>query len=213
MTSPGHILPTPKQARSALSTSRLLDAAAELIAEGGYDRMTLAAIGERAGYSHGLVSGRFGSKEGLLWALIDRMVNDWRESLLLPAVGDTTGAEALHTMLNALHDSWQRIPARMRALSGLMFEALLPVPILHHHVAQLHRELRRSVQDTVEGGIADGSVGEATDAAAVSRLLVGALRGAVYQALLDPEGLAIKQALADVHTLVDVLLPHPDPKR
>ena len=75
MASPEPVLPTPKQARSEVSTGKLLDAAAELISEGGYERMTLAAIGKRAGYSHGLVTARFGSKEGLLWALVDRMVN------------------------------------------------------------------------------------------------------------------------------------------
>jgi len=47
----------------------LLDAAADLIAEGGYEAMTLAAVGERAGYSRGLVTARFGSKDQLLEAL------------------------------------------------------------------------------------------------------------------------------------------------
>ena len=44
--------------RSELSTRRLLDAAGELIVEGGYEAMTLAAVGERAGYSRGLPAHR-----------------------------------------------------------------------------------------------------------------------------------------------------------
>jgi AcrR family transcriptional regulator len=43
-----------------VSTRRLIQAAAELLTERGYERTTLAAIGERAGYSAGLVTGRFG---------------------------------------------------------------------------------------------------------------------------------------------------------
>ena len=59
------------QERSDLSTARLLDAAAELIEEGGYEAMTVAAVGERAGYSRGLVTARFGSKEPDKFAGID----------------------------------------------------------------------------------------------------------------------------------------------
>lgn len=197
----------PKQARSELSTSRLLDAAAELIAEGGYERMTLAAIGRRAGYSHGLVTARFGSKEGLLWALVERMVVDWRENLLAPAIGQSLGAAAVHTLLAELGDSWRRSPARMRALYILMFEALLPVPLLHDRMAELHRDLRRGLQESIERGIAAGIVESGVDAGAVARLILGGLRGAVYQAMLDPDDVTVDRALADLGALVDALLP------
>jgi len=36
--------------------------------------MTLAAVGERAGYSRGLATARFGSKDELLRALVERIV-------------------------------------------------------------------------------------------------------------------------------------------
>ena len=48
--------------RSDLSTSELLRAAARLIAEKGYGRTSLVEIATEAGYSHGLVTIRFGSK-------------------------------------------------------------------------------------------------------------------------------------------------------
>src|SRR5437764_2201484 len=87
--------PQPKQARSELSTTRLLDAAAELIAEVGYDRATLAQIGERAGYSHGLVTRRFGSKENLLWTLVERMTVQWSEQRLRPSLAGLVGIDAV----------------------------------------------------------------------------------------------------------------------
>ncbi|MEU6573464.1 TetR/AcrR family transcriptional regulator [Streptomyces sp. NPDC046805] len=202
-------LPAPKQARSELSTSRLLDAAADLIAEGGYERMTLSAIAKRAGYTHGLVTSRFGSKEGLLWALVERMVVDWSHTLLLPTVSGQTAAAAIHTSIDALRDSWRRAPSRMRALYILMFEALMPIPLLHQRMAELHRDLRRSVQDAVERGISDGSLSGRIDSARVARLIVGALRGAVYQAMLDPDEVSLDDALVDVQTMVDAILPEP----
>jgi AcrR family transcriptional regulator len=202
-------MPVPKQSRSELSTSRLLDAAAELIAEGGYERMTLAAIGERAGYSHGLVTARFGSKEGLLWALMERMVVDWQDNLLKPALGHDTGVIALKTMFKQLGVSWRRNPQRMRAFYILMFEALLPVPLLNDRVVEIHREFRSGVAELIGRGITSGQIENRVDVERVTRLLIGALRGAVYQAMLDPAEVAISDALTDLELLVDALLPPP----
>lgn len=56
--------------RREASEQRLLVAAAELIAEEGFAAASLQRIGERAGYSRGLASQHFGSKDGLVSALI-----------------------------------------------------------------------------------------------------------------------------------------------
>src|SRR5690606_37191431 len=67
----------PVQDRSVLSTRQLLEAAGALIAERGYENTSIAAIGERAGYSRGLVTARFGTKQNLLNVLLDRITFDW----------------------------------------------------------------------------------------------------------------------------------------
>jgi AcrR family transcriptional regulator len=192
-----------------MSTAKLLDAAAELISEGGYERMTMAAIGKRAGYSHGLVTARFGSKEGLLWALVERMVNDWRAESLGPSLENQSSIDVLHTMLDLLGKSWRRSPTRMLALYILMFEALLPVRLLHERMAELHEELRRSMADLIGRSIAAGSIADTVDVEAAARLIVGSLCGAVYQAMLDHHRVPVKDALADVGVLIDLLLPPP----
>jgi AcrR family transcriptional regulator len=46
-----------------------LDAAMELVASRGVRAVTLAAVGEAAGYSRGIVTHQFGSRSGLLDAL------------------------------------------------------------------------------------------------------------------------------------------------
>ncbi|WP_416969543.1 TetR/AcrR family transcriptional regulator [Streptomyces sp. 4F14] len=192
--------PSPKQSRSELSTTRLLDAAAELIAEGGYERMTLAAIGKRAGYSPALVTARFGSKEGLLATLLDRITVVWADETLAPAVGRHTGAAALHRFVEELRVSWARDPHQMSALYVLMFEAVLPTPFLRERMAALHRDLRASVERRVVEAVPEA------DAASVAMLIVSGLRGAVYQSLLDPGAVPIEAALRALDQLIDALL-------
>ena len=58
--------------RRAESDDRLLTAAAEIIAGEGYLALTLERVGERAGFSRGLASRKYGSKDGLIEALIRR---------------------------------------------------------------------------------------------------------------------------------------------
>jgi len=55
--------------RRAVAEASLLAAAVEVIVEGGVRGLTLARVGERAGYSRGSVSHHFGSKRGLMETL------------------------------------------------------------------------------------------------------------------------------------------------
>ena len=56
--------------RREQAEQRLLEAALAIVAQRGSIRMTLAEIGEAAGYSRGLPAHRFGSKAGLLRSLV-----------------------------------------------------------------------------------------------------------------------------------------------
>ena len=64
--------------RKAETRSRLLDAAAELFAAQGIDAVSVDAVAEAAGRTSGAVYAHFGSKHGLLLALLDA----WKDSLL-----------------------------------------------------------------------------------------------------------------------------------
>lgn len=64
----------PQQNRSIESTNRMLDAAEELIAEGGPDALTIEAVVTRAGTSIGSFYARFGDRRGLLVAVQDRFL-------------------------------------------------------------------------------------------------------------------------------------------
>lgn len=62
----------PRQARSQETLERLLDAAEQLVAEKGFDDATIAELVRRAGSSVGAFYARFRDKEGLLYALYER---------------------------------------------------------------------------------------------------------------------------------------------
>jgi len=62
------------------SREKILDAAAELVAEIGAGRLTLDAVAERAGLSKGGLLYNFPTKDALLQAMIQRMIDQVVES-------------------------------------------------------------------------------------------------------------------------------------
>jgi len=67
-----------QQERKAETRARLLAAAADLFAEQGIDAVSVDAVAEAAGRTSGAVYAHFGSKQGLLLALLD----SWKDSVL-----------------------------------------------------------------------------------------------------------------------------------
>ncbi|MCW5889135.1 MAG: TetR/AcrR family transcriptional regulator [bacterium] len=177
--------------RSALSEDRLMEAALKLIVERGYDRTSLQAIGDEAGYSRGLVSHRFGSKEGLLWAMCERTFAAWRTESLAPRLGDRVGVEALHATLAAMRTAMQQAPGTMRAFYALLFESLGPLDVLRPKVAAFHRRERKQIAGRIAAGVAAGSVRADVDPERAAALFLAMVRGAAYQWLLDPRGVDV----------------------
>src|ERR1700730_6614526 len=108
--------------RSAESTRRMLEAAAELIVEVGYHKMTLAAIGERAGYSRGLATMRFGSKAGLVQRLVEWSSEGWYDRRAMCRVADRCGYDSAIMLIDGIHRRAVTDPRKLRTFYSLMFE-------------------------------------------------------------------------------------------
>src|SRR5678816_1392731 len=65
----------PKGDKRARTRAALIEAAAQVIGEKGYERTSLEEVASRAGMSRGAIYGHFASKEELLLAFVER---HWR---------------------------------------------------------------------------------------------------------------------------------------
>lgn len=179
--------PNKQHLRTERSTNALLEAAMDLIVEGGFEALTFATIGERAGYSRGLVSARFGNKEGLIDALIDRIVTRWSHKNVLPRTQDRPGLDGLLTMVDAIRAQAARDPRGLQVLYSLMFEATSD-EALRLRFAKFHETMRSDFAQFVRRGLRDGSIGKGRSPDREAALLVAGLRGIGYQWLLDLHG-------------------------
>ena len=171
--------------RTAESGERLIAAAAELIADQGYERTTVAEISLRAGYSRSMAVARFGSKDALLEALLHAQ---WETRLLPPKLSTGSGGEELVALLDALIEQHRQRPKLLLALAVLCFEALGPITALRPRVEAWTAGYEQRVADAVTRGVADGSLNSALDPAVAAKQFVAFGIGLTWRWALAPTG-------------------------
>lgn len=178
--------------RAAATRRRLIDAAARLFARNGYTASTVAAIGEEAGVSRGLVNFHFATKEKLLHAVIEQLVADLEEEMF-PDEGPQDPLAALAVLIGAHRRFLTERPERARLLFRLQAEALNPVLGLDAF-AELHRRWLQRTAPWWERAVVGGQVDPALAHEDVTTLTIGALRGIALEWLLAPELVDVDRA-------------------
>lgn len=178
--------------RVAESDQKMLSAALRLITERGYRGTSLAAIGEAAGYSRGLVHERFGSKAGLLWALTKQMLRAWNQESRAHGP-QHSGIEALCDMLDN-HRRAIEEDRGIRPFYALMFEAIGPTPDLQPEFRKLHVRFRADIEKVLRAGIAAKEIRADIDPGAQAALMMATQRGIAFQWLLDSSAFSLKDA-------------------
>lgn len=182
-----------QEERKAESERRMIRAAIELFASQGYLKTTMNQVGEAAGYSGGLVSHRFGSKEGLLKAVLGRISKRFLEDQLHPSVEANSAEAAVRSMIEIYLKEMTVRQSRIRALYVIMGEALGAVPEAQAEIATLNDGFRNHLASLVRRGIESGEFASGVNPDTASILILGLLRGVTLQALADPDAIDIEQ--------------------
>ena len=163
-----------------------LAAATALIAKHGSRALTLAEVGGAAGYSRGIVSHHFGSRENLL-----RAVMRDAQAFTLPDVGESAADWLAETVRAYLKNVTHRRPSA-RAFLQMWGDAIAADPVLMPLYAEQDANFRRLLADKVREGIADGSVRADADPEAMAVSLVGLVRGIALQLISTPPPARVK---------------------
>ncbi|MGW7693509.1 TetR/AcrR family transcriptional regulator [Streptomyces asiaticus] len=170
-----------QQERRAQAEAALLNAAAELVVEHGVRSLTLARVGEQAGYSRGIVTHHFGSKQ----ALIERLARATQAGFV-PGLADLPpGLDRLLRLVDGYIGASGGAGTMNRAFLLLWAEAATAselAPIFR----QRDEAFRSDLRTDVAAGIADGDVRTDIDPDDVAIAVLGQLRGIGLQHLLDP---------------------------
>ena len=161
---------------------RILEAAIRLLVERGYDRFSLADVGEVAGYSRGLPGHYFGRKEDLLSQVAMFIVSRYYEAII-----DTDAFQpGLPRVIARIRRYIEGFGSRgHRALNVLFGEARVH-PTLKRTITELNQNTRTRWQTEIQAGIKAGNVRPDVNAEAIGAMIHAFLRGQSTFADLDP---------------------------
>lgn len=170
---------TQQQRRDQAETA-LLDAAAELVIEEGVHSLTLARVGERAGYSRGLATHYFGSKQ----ALLQRLAHATQTGFVPGLDGVPPGLGRLLRLIDGYIGALGQLRMPNRAFLLLWAEAATAADL-----AAIFRErdeaFRSDLREDITAGIADGTIRPDTAAEDAAVAVLAQLRGIGLQRLVD----------------------------
>lgn len=183
----GALIPRTQEVRRAEAEQRLITAAAEMVGEVGPASVTLANVGQRAGYSRGLATHHFGSKGALMQRLVEAVTHQFRDAMVAEGESDEPLAE-----LRALIDIYFDVVADMqpvnRARLVLWADAVAnPAEDTRALMVAADREFREGIEKRIEVAVTTGQVPDSVHPHGLATVIVAMLRGVALQALIDDD--------------------------
>ena len=178
--------------RRSETRRRVLDAATSLVAAHGSRAVSLAAVGEAAGYSRGIVNHHFGSRARLLEELI-------RYTQQFDVLADSpTGlgrlTQFVEAYLGGMHD---RSP-RSEAFLKLWTESAGAEPSLAPLFAERDASFRGALAQYLRDGLGDGSVAQGVDPEVAAVAIIGLLRGTAMMAFSTARDIPVAELAKQV---------------
>lgn len=185
----------------------MMDAAIELIAEQGFMRTTVPQIAERAGYSHGLVMQRFGSKSELIRLLAEEFQSYFRWDKLTPTFDHRQGVRALVQTIETYIDAVAASGTLGRAYYELFGESIALVPEIHDTFVAADRSFRQFFRQSIQAAVQSGELPPEVDAGALASLALAMVRGLAIQWLLDADALDLDAVKREVRRVFELAVP------
>ena len=175
-----------KAERSARTRAALIEAAIELFGERGYRASSLKAIAERAKITHGVIPFHFGSKEGLLIAVIEVCFGRFSDAVLAPLRDRSRdhGLGDLKLLLESQVEFSEVHPEISKVLTVLMAEAIGSSPELRPHYVAFHERVRSLGCEWVREGQRRGTLRPQLDVEGAVEAVLAFLTGARTHHLL-----------------------------
>jgi AcrR family transcriptional regulator len=163
------------------TAARILKAAKKILSERGYARLTLQAIEEESGEYRALVAYYFGSKQGLVDAIIDSLMDAGDEALREHLEGIEEPEERVRTLIDEqrqISADWRGFRAFYELLPHIMRDDRLREDLAADYAKS--RELDRQT-------LAAGGRGGDQDLGKLAALSVAIVEGLAVQYAADPE--------------------------
>ncbi|MDF1690746.1 MAG: TetR/AcrR family transcriptional regulator [Zhongshania sp.] len=190
--------------RVAKSDENMLQVANELILAIGTEKTTLKEVGERAGYSRGLASARFGSKEELFKRILIEHRKLWYG--YLQETDGKSGIDAIRTRVDAVEHIIINEADNVKVMYTLWFDSLGHPSVLSDELVRYNTESQQGLTKIVEEGVRRGDFPADIDIPQFVIDYYSRIYGLIYQWLVTPEVVDIKKSLSSLKRYCEYVL-------
>ena len=196
------------------SRTALLQAARDLIFTRSFEHVGTAEICERAGVRKGSLYHFFSSKEDLVLAMLDALMDDFERAVLVPSLeGPGCIRERIDAFVQAIHGFEAAVHRESGYLPGcpfgnLIVEAGTYSPGLRHAVKRHLDRVAGHFQRCLQEGIDRGELPAHTDALALAERWLALMEGILVMAKVDQDPATILRLGPALHVLIGVSGPH-----
>jgi AcrR family transcriptional regulator len=171
--------------RREQSERELVEAAIAIIGPRGVSAMTFETIGKESGYSRSLVTQRFGSKLGLVQAVIAHLHNKIKLLFAASGIAELAGLDSLLCYT----DLYLREVAgseELRSYFKLLSASVADNDELRSAFAEEHERVRKGLAVLVRQAQSEGSIRKELNPDSVATLIGSLQLGIAMQLLVDP---------------------------
>ena len=192
---------TPSEAQTS-SRERILDAAERLVGERGYTAASISLISEASGLPASSIYWHFGSKEGLLAAVVERGARRW-----LPAQSRWLSSGDLPAFLRGIARAVAEHPDFVRVLMMLMLDRRGGVPAARQAVRAVWRDVEGRMSRILATHFALGESRRDVELAErLARFTMAFVDGALIDSQIDPDGTPIPDLFADLAVALQAIV-------
>jgi len=189
--------------QGARSREALLDAAIELIADGGYTATGVDAIARRSGVVKSALYWHFGSKDGLLIAALERTARDWVAEFEATVVIHAEPAQRLENLLGHVRQLFFERPERVR----LILSALIERGPENDEVREGVERIMNVMRDAISRGMRVLPI-PPERVHGLATLTLQTLTGAFFDYFANPDPVLFEQRLKVIRKMVALFVQH-----
>ena len=190
-----------RSAKGAATRDQILDAAGRLIHLRGYHNTSLDDVLRESGVGKGNFYYYFKSKEGLGFAIIDRVVQGFLERTLEPAFADESAdpVEQIHGFLDRLVESHRKRNCVGGCPMGNLACELSDVHEgFRQRLAEIFEHWRVKVEGALERGRASGRLRADLNVAGAAGFVVASLEGAILMAKVTRDIAVMEKSVVEL---------------
>jgi AcrR family transcriptional regulator len=191
-----------KKQQGEATRKQILEVTARRFAQHGYHGTSLEAIAKQVGVAKSSVLWHFGSKEALLYEVIQGVMTKWEKEQTAELLAITDSRERLSKMVDAYKQLMRERPDTLLLFLTVMFEGIDSNTELTQKFREMYKGYRAAIKLAIDLGIQEGVFRKDVAAEDVATLILAGFDGIFIQWYLDREAFDLDRASDNLKRLI-----------